>query len=203
MTKTLNELDFYATEVSAAATTEAITSDEAKAYARIDTTDEDTLIANLCVAARKRVEEITGRALLTTTFTLKLPEFPRAGEHLLLVKSPVQSITSITYKDTADASQTWTSSLYDLITSVEPNYVRPAYNQIWPDALNDSESVTVTYKGGYGDASTDVPEDLILAVKMLFVHMYDVRQVVSVGEVGRVLPMTLRELLGPYRIPNL
>jgi uncharacterized phiE125 gp8 family phage protein len=45
---------------------------EAKAFCRIDGTDEDALVSALITAARLHVESITGRALLTQTWRLIL-----------------------------------------------------------------------------------------------------------------------------------
>src|SRR5690242_18760477 len=46
---------------------------EAKAFARIDGSDEDALVGALIAAARLHVESLTGRALITQTWRLVLP----------------------------------------------------------------------------------------------------------------------------------
>src|SRR5690348_5785828 len=45
---------------------------EAKAFARVDGSDEDALVSALIAAARLHVESLTGRALVTQTWRLVL-----------------------------------------------------------------------------------------------------------------------------------
>ena len=84
MAGTLAELDFYATEVKTAPAVEVLTVEDAKAFARIDTSDEDNLIGTMVVASRERVEEEIRRPLINTVYTLKLPRFPVQGARLFL-----------------------------------------------------------------------------------------------------------------------
>lgn len=82
---------------------------EAKAHLRVEVNDENSLIQTLITAARQYVETATRRALLQQTWDDKLDAFPCGA--IVLPLSPVTSVTSITYLDTAGVSQTWSSSL--------------------------------------------------------------------------------------------
>ena len=56
------------TTILTAPTVEPVSLAEAKLHCRVDTTDENTLLSALIVAAREYVEQVTGRALITRTY---------------------------------------------------------------------------------------------------------------------------------------
>src|SRR5215469_16680870 len=49
---------------------------DAKGQARIDTTDDDTLVTNLITGARQWAERYTGRAFITQTWQMALDLWP-------------------------------------------------------------------------------------------------------------------------------
>jgi uncharacterized phiE125 gp8 family phage protein len=55
----------------------------------------------------------------------------------------------------------------------------PAYDEDWPDYLDDYNSIVVTYVAGCGNAN-EVPAILKQAIKMLVAHWYNQRE--TVGE---------------------
>src|SRR5262245_32806492 len=87
--------------------TEPVTRTEAKAHLRVDFTTDDTYIDDLIATARHEAEKWARRALITQTLELRMPYWPNAYS-LALPRSPVQSITSITYTD--DQGNTGTMS---------------------------------------------------------------------------------------------
>jgi len=58
---------------------EPVTLADAKAHLKVDSTDDDALIASLITAARARAEWHTGRALVTQSWTLWLDAWPQRG----------------------------------------------------------------------------------------------------------------------------
>jgi hypothetical protein len=62
--------------LTTAPASEPVTLAEAKDYARVDTSDSDTLITSLIKVARRRVESETGLALITQTWTGVLDRWP-------------------------------------------------------------------------------------------------------------------------------
>jgi uncharacterized phiE125 gp8 family phage protein len=61
--------------------------------------------------------------------------------------------------------------------------------------------VTVTYVAGYGDASTDIPEGIRQAVRMMVAHFYENREAVTEAKLMDV-PVGVRHLLMKYRVPR-
>ena len=172
-----------------------VTTQEAKDWMRVGIADDDTMIANMLLAATAHVELVTGRTLLTATkyhylteweYPIELPEFPLA------------SVTSITYIDADGAVQTLAVSLYDVDTAEEPGYVRLGYGDTWPTLRGDENGITITYVAGYG-AAADVPEGLKVAIKALTAHWYEHREAVAEGTFKEV-PLAVEMLLWNFRV---
>lgn len=174
--------------VTSAPAEEPITLTEAKAHLRVDGTTEDTLITSLITAARRRCEAFTRRKFVTQTVVLRRS---RLGPAIMLPVAPVQSITSIVYLDTANASQTLAADQYRLDESVLPPRIVPSHLASWPATLSEPDCVDVTLVVGYGDASA-VPEDIKTAIKMVIASMERDRE----GQHG--LPEMARDLLMPF-----
>ena len=158
-------------EQSTAPTIEPVTLAEVKNYCRIDEDRDDALIDSLIEAARDQVETRAGRQLITATWNMYLPDFPSI---IRLPRPPLQSVTSITYVDSAGDAQTESATVYTADTKSEPGLIHEAYSQSWSTHRADADDVvTVTYVAGYGDAGTDVPEELKIALMMLVRSVYD------------------------------
>jgi uncharacterized phiE125 gp8 family phage protein len=164
---------------------------------------EDALIDTLIRAARQHVETFTRRALLTQTWDWKLDSFPYRA--FALPMAGVTSITSISYVDTAGATQTWSSALYasDLPTGPrsQRGRIEPAYGESFPSTRSQMNAVTVRFVAGYGTTAASVPEGIKAAMKLLIGHWFQNREsvVVSVGAGALEVPATADVLLWPYR----
>ena len=180
------------------ATAPAVTVDDAKAHLRLDTTDDDTLVSAMLVAATEAAEHATGRALMTQTWEASFDSFAPA---LALTRAPVQSITSITYVDLNGAEQTLAPSAYHL-TADDFDFARltPAFGTQWPQVRGDVDGVVVTYIAGYADAAS-VPESIKAWVKLQVGSMYENREAETMA--ARVVPNKLGfvdALLARYKV---
>lgn len=188
-----------------APTIEPITLPEAKAQCRVDTSDEDALIAGLISAARQYAETYTHRALVTQTWDLKYDWFPCGPIELPL--PPAVSVTSITYLDTAGASQTWSSANYLTEFPVGPKAsharLTPAYGVSYPSTYSVMNAVTVRFVCGYGStaalALAAIPASIKAGIKLLVSHWYEQRTPVNVGNLVSPIPTTVDALLWPYK----
>ena len=137
---------------------------EVKLQRRVSGTDDDVELSRLISGARQYAENYTGRSFITQTWDLFLDKF----ESKIEIPMPrLQSVTTVKYTDTDGNQQTLSSSLYTVNTNAEPGYIIPAYNESWPDIRDVPDAVEIRYIAGYGDASTDVPEDLRHALLLM------------------------------------
>ena len=177
---------------------EPVTLVQAKLHLRIDHSTEDDLLNALIVTARQTVEKLSGRALITQTLELVVDSFPDTFR----LRPPLQSVTSIKYKDTDGAETTHTASLYITDTDSEPGRVVPAYGEVWPSTtLYPVAGVRVRFVAGYGAAETDVPDALRQALLLLIGHLYEHRESVVVGTAALAeVPWTVMQLISSYRM---
>jgi uncharacterized phiE125 gp8 family phage protein len=182
------------------ATTLAVDVDEAKAHLRVTDSNEDDLIESMLWAAQDMVEQVTGRALMPQTWQLALDDWEYIIE---LTKPTVQSITSITYTDTASVVQTLAADQYTLLNDdFGVSRIVPAYNVTWPANRGGSESVKVTFVAGYANA-IKVPYAIKAWIKLQVSAMYENREAesYSVRAVSTTVQMTFVDrLLDKYRV---
>lgn len=208
---------------------EPVTLDDAKAHLRVesDVHDDDPLILSLVSAARQYVEEVSGRSLITQTWRLALAGFPGATGvlgvpvygvdplslpgtpvagsvafryALRLPRGPVQSITSVEYRDTAGVLQALASTSYVLSADNWEATLTPTPGTIWPVTLVHPEGAVVTYQAGYGATASAVPEAIRQAILLLVGTWYESREAVSISRfTASEVPLTFDALIAPYR----
>lgn len=188
------------------AATEPVTTTEAKAFLRVDSDEEDTFIDALITAARQRVEDYTGRALISQTWKLVQDEWPsahwysqlrdpQAGRTITLDRSPLISVESVKYYPASGAAQaTLSSDTYHVLTGPMPGVVVLKSDQTWPDLYDRPDAVEVNFTAGYANAAA-APKTLRQAVLLLIAEMYEV----NVGNITSELP-TVKALLESYRV---
>jgi len=154
--------------------------------------DEDSLIQGLITAARIYCEDIQGRSYVNTTYDLTLSAY---APIILIPRSPLSSVTSITYIDTNGATQPVSTDVYHVKTDLTTGMVIRKPNESWPSDVSTSEvdPITVRFVAGYGEAG-DVPDTFKIAIKMLAASWYENRE--SVSEKQRyAVPMAVENLL--------
>lgn len=186
-----------ALELKTAPAVEPITTAEAKSHMRVDIDSDNTLIGNLITAARRHTEAYIQKSLITQTW---YQYFDYGFPHIIqLEKNPVQSVTAITYTDGAGSSQTLDSANYTLDGNRKPGIIYEAYGKVWPVTRVIRNAVRVEFVAGYGDASTDVPQDIIQAMQLLVSHLYENREASAPINISEV-PMGYKALLDPYAL---
>ncbi len=178
---------------------EPLTLADVKAHLRIDTTDEDDLLATLIEAAREHLERDTGLCLIAQTWRLYLDRWPKDAI-VRIAKSPVQAVRSVTVYDAEGTPET-----LSLAGHLLDGAGRPA--RLWlssppsPDrALNGIE---IDFAAGYGEAGTDVPGTLKRAMLLHIGHMYAFRGVLSPDQQPAGIPDGYERLVSPFRMRRL
>lgn len=145
---------------------------DVKVHMRVDGTADDVLISGLITSARQKFDGKDawfGRALLTQTWDLFLDAFP---SEISVPLPPLQSVTTITYIDTAGTPIVLAGTEYTVDNKSEPGRIVPAYGKSWPVSRDSTpNAVTVRFVGGYGNASA-VPEEIKTWLKQAVAHLY-------------------------------
>ncbi len=162
---------------------EPLSLDETKLYLRVDSTLEDTLIADLITSARVLAEQWLRKSLMSQTW--KLAYDYGIPDCVWLPMGPVADVASV------------------VLFAVDGSSVTLAANQYWLNAAKDrlqmcgellAHRVEIMYHTGYGDAD-DVPQPVKLGMLAHVAQLYDNR-----GEgVGGVLPAQAAGLYLPFR----
>lgn len=161
----------------AAPTVEPLTVDQVMEHLRLD--EYETMLPLLIASARASAEAATSLALMTQTLDLYLDAFPAA--EIILPRSPLQSVTSITYTDTDGATQTLTASEYLVDTASAPPRIVPAYGKSWPSTRQQLNAVQVRFVCGHTDAAS-VPADVKAWMLLSIGTAYEHRESIATGE---------------------
>lgn len=186
---------------------EPITLDEAKAYLRVDGTEEDALICSLISAARQHAEQWLRRALITQELraTLDVPRtvtgplsgpVGRVNTALEIPRPPLQTVTAV---EVETSPGTWTP-LAPTDYVVDPDE-EPATIMLAGGGWG-GRRVRVTYTAGYGPDGTAVPAPIRQGMLLLIGDWYEHREqtIVGVGRVVLELPSGVQKLWASYRI---
>jgi uncharacterized phiE125 gp8 family phage protein len=161
------------TKVITPVTVEPVTLQEANLQLRIITDigdvtvqPSDTLVTIAITASREYAEHYAGRAFAPVTLEGALDCFP-AGD-IVLPTSPVTAIDSITYVDTAGATQTLSSSQYTLDMYGLSRCIRLVYGASWPATRAVANAVRIQFKAGLAVAllSKAVKQALLIGVEL-------------------------------------
>lgn len=160
----------YGLVQTVAPTEEVIPVDEAREFLRLDTTDYDTLLQGLILAAVEQLETVTRRKLALATYELTLDAWP-CDNVIEVPFVPVVSVDTITYLDTAGTSTELDASAYRVDTASLLPRITPAYNTSWPSIQDVTNAITIELQAGYSAAT--VPELAKVAVKMLVSDLFE------------------------------
>ena len=190
---------------------EPVTYAEAKAYLRMETDADQSLITGLITAARRVIENQKGRSFVSTTWELILDGFPYGGGYykraerynygnpnwlpntnaqpIALPRSPLLSVDAVQYLNTSSTWITLDPSLYRVVPGT-PGQILPAYGTLWPFPLPQDASVRVQFRAGYSADASLVPETVKIAIKQYVVALYENR-----GEESVPIPEAISWLL--------
>ena len=171
---------------------------EAKDHLRATDSEDDGYIQMLIFAVADATENFTRRALFTQTRCLYLDYFP--GCEVEIPRYPLQSVTTVKYRDTGGTLTTMSASEYSVDTVGMPARIRPALGTSWPTTSPEvMNSVEITYVCGYQYVG-ELPPALRQAMLYLLAHFYDVRESVSMGSTPAIIPFTMEHLFAPFKV---
>lgn len=181
--------------LSTAASVLPVSHVDLKAHTRIDADDDDAMVDIYLRGATAFVERRVGQKLITQTWT---QAFSGLADKLWLAVSPVASISSVTYYDDDNASQTLTSTYYRLQNGYAGAYVERDSGSTYPTTYDRDDAVTVTMVAGHGAAPASVPYDLRQAIMLIAAHWYEIREDATPMEL-RSIPMGAEAIMATQR----
>jgi len=163
----------------------------------ITDTDSDVQIPAMIKAARRFIEQRTGRALISQTWQLYMDQFPRV---ITLPLGHVQSVTHVKYTATDGTVTTMSASDYQTDLVSEPARIVPSYSATcWPTVRDSTlNAVEVQYVAGYGAAGSDLPEDIIEALYRIVGHWLNNQVALEQGVTITRVPFAVEQMLYPY-----
>jgi uncharacterized phiE125 gp8 family phage protein len=179
---------------------EPLSLDEAKAYLRVAHADDDTVIAALIASAREHVEAQTRRGLITQTWRHKRDAWPADGR-IAVLPAPLQTLAAARVYDQDGAAQAIDVESFVLDTIAAPGTISfPPWSAPPPGRAYGGIELDIVV--GYGDAASDVPAPLKLAIRLLLAHWYENRGVVT-AEGVTPMPAGVATLAAAYRVLSL
>lgn len=128
--------------------------------------DDAIYIEAIRATAHDMVTEMSGRTLGAETWDMALA---RVSRDVILPKSPVQSLVSVSYYDAAGAVQTATLSDFALFKDTDIAIVRPKADKAWPGLQVREDAITFRFVAGY----TTPPDALQFAVRLCAEAIFD------------------------------
>ena len=162
--------------------------DAAKDYLRIGTDGEDALVAALIASARARLEAASGLALVARTLKQTWEDWPRGVTRggAWLGAGPVSALVSVSVVDAEDVAELVTGRFRVRCGRLA---LRP-WNAL--PLVPEGGRIEAVFDAGYG-AEADVPEDLVLALKLLVLEAY------RRGTAGSDLPDEVNQIVSARR----
>jgi uncharacterized phiE125 gp8 family phage protein len=167
---------------------------EAQAHLKLDTDDNDALIAALVSAARTRAEWHTGRAFVAQGWTLWLDGWPEDGI-VEIPLPPLISVASVTTYARNDTATVLAADSYRIDAAAAPARLA-IKNALAPPVatLRRTDGIAVAFTAGYGAASA-VPAPIKQAILAVVADLY-----VHRGDEAALVGDTAAALLAPYRV---
>lgn len=181
------------------AVADPVSLDRVKRSLGLDTViDFDTTLQELIQSATNAVSNDLGRALVNTTYTLYLENWP--GREIQLPYPPLVAVDSVKYYgDGTETLDTFSSSSYTVSTAGDPGIIWLNENKDWPSLMNRPNPIEIQFQAGYGSNADDVPAAIQAAVTMTAAYFFEQPIPVITGTIATELPLGASRLIDSER----
>lgn len=181
-------------EITTGPATELIGVTDIKTHAQIEHTGDDTYLETIRDAAINAITNFLQRSLITQTITLRFNQADLTNPLRFHLPNAL-TITSITAYHKDDTTTVVGSTNYAIHGNGRFLYFKTYNDYVFPTNLRPWDTWEVIYTAGYGAATTDVPDNIILAALQYATLLNDDRD----GNMRNSLPDSIRTLLTPYK----
>jgi hypothetical protein len=191
---------------------------EARTHLRVYDSTDDTYIGNLIQASQEWIQAASCIEFVNTAHTLVLDRFPGGHEmwdfnewaparifpdlwgKIRFPLGPVSAVSSVTYYDADNASQTLASTNYSANTRIKPATLSLSSTGTWPATYDREDAVTIAYTAGYGASAANVPYQIKQVVLLIVGDWYGMREntVMPMGQMPTEIPMGARRLIAAF-----
>lgn len=165
---------------------------EAKAWCRIERSDEDGLLAGLVKAARETIEADTRLMLVQRSFRLSVDPVPADG-WIQVILHPLVAVTTVTAFNAEGTPTSFGPGEAVIERALGIEAIRVS-RRVRDAAANGAE---IEFSAGF--AAPDVPENLKLALKRIVSASYELRAAVPLEQQPGIVPPLARALIAPFR----
>lgn len=167
------------------------------------TADSDIISAYI-TQARSELEESSGLSFITQTWRMTLDRFPYWDSPMWIPRGPLQSITSLQYIDVDGITQTLVEGTdFRVDKDSKPPRIVPTYGQRWPyTRFREIACVTIVAVCGFGNAGTNLPPNILQAIRMVAAYRYRFREDAELligGEV-KAIARAAASLMAPHKV---
>ena len=196
--------------VTVTPTTLPLTINEVKEHLRLDVDDktQDALLKLLIITATEYAEKYTKRDFITRTYETLRDSF---DDNLELRRTPLQLVTKVEYLQ--DGSfVTVSTDIYFTTSSNTFSHLALKENQAWPtDEDLQEQAIKITFKTGYGNTLSSIPDSLREGLLQHIAVMYENRGDCDEGRVSggtfasaqKFLPVDAQLIYDMYRIRSI
>lgn len=174
-------------------TVEPVSLTEAKLWLRLDGPEEDDLVRALIVAARLMVEAEIGQVLIGQNWRLVGDAWP-IGEAIPVRVGSILGVAGGRVFSSEGVATPINASRFTVLANSQPPAVIPLER---PSPGRAHAGIEIDLRLGFGEAASDVPETIRLAIRRLVMLWYDNRG--DGGDLEAGLPPQIRALLRPFR----
>lgn len=145
----------------------AVSVADMKIHLGVTSSSHDALIQSYIEAAQRMIEARANICLKSQIWTLSLNQ-SEVVKKVEIGKYPILGFSSITYYDTDNASQSFTHSQGDYISFVAGRPGSLIFDEV-PSVYDRDDAMKITFTAGF----STIPDDIVLAIKMLVWRMYN------------------------------
>ncbi len=188
-------------EIVDAPTDPILTLDEVKLHLRVTNSIEDAYLTSLNKACESMIGRYLNRTLLTTEYNVFTD---RWCQEFILPYPTLQEVASVKYWDVNGDEKTLDEDgFYWVVKSSDPGKVVRKYDACYPELqYGRPDAITINFTAGYGDAATDVPEQIKHAIKLMITNYYEHKGDIVVGAASsaNIIPMHVSRLIHDFRV---
>lgn len=174
---------------TAAPAVEPISLSEAKAFLRVEHNADDAFIQSLIATSRLQVEAALDLALIDQAWRWR-GELA-GGSAIELRPRRVSVVNGVNV--VADDQSTAALGAGDYVVDLD---VQPA--TVCIKAVG-AKRIEIEFRAGFGVTAAEVPAPIRQALLQLVAHWHENREPIAIGDTAERIPITVSDLLAPYR----